>query len=95
MQDLRQVNYMAYKFAHTRRGNRRRSFYVIWSQDSGEKEFSSSDCVFYIRVTGSCVFPPQTIRRCRQNLRGYKHNTIVVLTMNNAFVVLPERLVRS
>ena len=31
--------------------------------------------------------PPRTIQNGRQNLRVYRHNAIVVLTMNNAIVL--------
>ena len=96
MQDLRQGNHMVYEFARTRRRNEWRSFYVYQSSQDEEKEISREIAVTFIFASQEVAsLPPRTIRRYRPNIRGYRHSTIVVLTMNNVFVVRPERLVHS
>ena len=89
MQDLRKGNYMAYEL-----GIRPSQCLIVLSLEK-EREISSLGYGLYSRVTGSHVISSQTIRWSRQNARGYRHNTIVFLTMNNAIVVRPERLASS
>ena len=73
MQDLEQGNYMVYELARTRRGNGRRSFYAY--QVRMGKEFSSSGCGFYIRVTGSRVTSAPDYSKFPPKSNIYRHNT--------------------
>ena len=93
MQDLRQGNYTVYELARTRRGNGRRSFYAY------QVRIKSQSCreltnAFMGRVSAIIYF---RALQCGVSAKIYAgiDNTIVVLTMNNALVIRPERLVRS
>ena len=97
MQDLTQDNYMVYDRAWDRvtvshKARDRVTQLPRVSSLDNERDLRKLELSLNNGVTGSQVISTQSIRSARKNLRGYRHNGMVVLTMNNAIVDGLERL---